>query len=347
VTESDNRPFWNGKPGHYEPWFLTMSDGRTGYWIRYALIAPTGAPSEGRLWFARFDREDPERTFGMNRGVPVDETDVRTEPFGVRIAGATLASGHARGSIEGNGRRVIWDIEWETGDETHRLLPNAFYRGGLAPTHPYSPNPHTRFRGTIRVDGERHDLHGVPGQQGHQYGSRHAELWAWAHCSAFEGTDAVLHGLVVQGKRGPLKTPFTSFVSLRWRGKWLRFAKASRTHDFVVGSWPIDVGDRGWHLSGRVEVDPSLVIQGRYLDPDGSERFCHNSEVASSELILFQRRRAGFEEVAVLRSDGTTAAEWAGRTPAPGEHRPHEPVDPPPVQSEVTAAVPVEGPGEH
>jgi hypothetical protein len=120
----------------------------------------------------------------------------------------------------------------------------------------------------------------------------------------------------------------------------MRFAKAARRQEFAAGSWPIDVEDRRHRLSGRVTVDPSLILKARYLDPDGSERFCHNSEVASAELILFERRRAGFEEIAVLRSDGTTAAEWAGRTPAPGMFRRHEPVDPPPFHSEVTTPAP-------
>ena len=61
----------------------------------------------------------------------------------------------------------------------------------------------------------------------------------------------------------------------------------------------------------------------RYADPDGTPRFCHNTEVASSRFVLFERRGAGWEEAAVLTSEGTTHAEWAGRTPAPGEFAQH------------------------
>ena len=343
MAERDNRPFWTGRPGQYEPWFLTVSDGRIGYWIRYTLHAPTGAPSEARLWFARFDRAEPDRTFALNRGFPIDQAAVRADPFGVRIAGSTLASGHARGSIEGRGHHVTWDIRWDTGGATHRLLPAGLHR--LAPTRPYCPNPDARFTGAVVVNGEQHDLEGASGQQGHQFGTRHADRWVWAHCNGFEGTDAVLHALVAQGRRGPVTTPFTSFVSLRWRGRWLRFAKASPVAELGLGRWPIDVGDRRWRLSGSVHADPRLIVQARYLDPDGSERFAHNSEVASTELILFERRRASYEEVAVLRSEGTTAAEWAGRTPAPGEFQQHIAADPPPVTSEITATVSSRTPG--
>jgi hypothetical protein len=340
MAESDNRPFWNGKPGRYEPWFLTMGDGRTGYWIRYTLHAPTGAPPEARLWFARFDRDRPERVFGINRGFPIDEAAVRPEPFGVRIGGATLASGHARGKLAGDGHDVSWDLRWETGGETHRLLPDALYRRGLAPTRPYCPNPDIRYTGTVTVDGERHELDGMPGQQGHQDGTRHAERWAWAHCAAFDEGDAVLHALVAQGKRGPFTLPFTTYVSVRWQGRWLRFSKTSRRRDFALGAWRIDVGDRRYRLSGRVQVRPELLLQTRYLDPDGSERWCHNSEVASARLVLFERRNEGFEEIALLESNGTTAAEWAGRTAAPGDFRRHVEVTLPEAEEGVAAVEP-------
>ncbi|MCA1727807.1 MAG: hypothetical protein LC722_09245, partial [Actinobacteria bacterium] len=74
----------------------------------------------------------------------------------------------------------------------------------------------------------------------------------------------------------------------------------------------------------------AYLVRARYEDPDGSARFCHNTEVASSRFVLFERsgRRAAFEEVAVLSSDGTTHAEWVGRTPAPVDMAEHLPADP-------------------
>jgi hypothetical protein len=63
------------------------------------------------------------------------------------------------------------------------------------------------------------------------------------------------------------------------------------------------------------------LIRARYEDPDGRARYCHNSEVASSRLALFERRAGGFEEVALLESRGTTHAEWAGLTPASAVER--------------------------
>ena len=324
AIERDNVPVWDGKPGHYEVWFLTLSDGKSAYWIRSTLHAPTGAPPEGRVWFARFDRDRPERILAMNRAWPMGEVQDRPDPFEVRIGDAEMASGRAAGRIEGDGHVVEWDLTWPTGDETLKLLPDAFYRGGLAPTKPFSPNPNTRFSVTVTVDGEAATLDEMPGQQGHLYGTRHAERWSWAHCTSFEGDDDVmLSALTAQGKRGPITTPFTTFVALRLNGRLIRLSKASRKRTSTLGAWRIDLGDRQFRLTGRIAADPELMVQARYLDPDGTPRWCHNSEVASSRLVLFERHSGGFEELASLSSVGTTHAEWGGRTPAPGEFAGH------------------------
>src|SRR5207302_6647970 len=125
--EQDNLPAWSGKPGRYEVWFLTMSDGRRGYWIRSTLHARDGRPGEARLWFARFDREDPQSTFGVNR--PFSLEDFRAEPggFEVHVGGSIMRSGHSQGAISGGGHDVSWILDFETGGETYRLLPDALY----------------------------------------------------------------------------------------------------------------------------------------------------------------------------------------------------------------------------
>jgi hypothetical protein len=327
MAEADNLPVWNGRPGRYEVWFLTMSDGAAGYWIRSTLLAPKAGPSEGRLWFARFDRQDPDGTFGLNRSFPLDGVSLPVSELEVRFGGAVLRSGHAEGSVSGGGHEVSWSLDWKTGGETYRLLPDRLYRGGLAPSKPYSPNVDTAFSGRITIDGRDLTVEDMPGQQGHLYGTKHAERWAWAHCGRFQESDAVLQVLTAQGRRGPVTTPFTTFAGLRRDGEWIRLSGLTRKRPFWLGGWRIDLSNKRYRLTGRVAGDPALLVQARYVDPDGTPRFCHNTEVASSRFVLFERRGGGYEEVAELTSEGTTHAEWAGRTPAPGEFVQHVAVD--------------------
>lgn len=322
VSEADNLPAWTGRPGAYEVWFLTLTDPGTGtgYWIRSSLTAPASGdrPIAG-VWFARFDRSDPGATFGVHR--TFREWTLGGAGFDVRIGEAEMASGRASGRLEGAGHEVRWDLGFTTGGPTYRLLPDRLSRTSLASTTPLSPNPRTTVDGTIAVDGRVEAVAGAPGQQGHLYGSRHAERWAWAQCGDFVDEEAVVHALTAQGRRGPFVTPFLTFVGLRWQGEWIRMARVRSRPDFALGTWRIDVSSRRHRLTGRVDAPVEALLRARYTDPTGEARHCHNSEIASSRLVLFERRARGWAEVAVLESSGTTHAEWAGRTPAPAVRR--------------------------
>jgi hypothetical protein len=111
-------------------------------------------------------------------------------------------------------------------------------------------------------------------------------------------------------------TPYITYVGVRWEGRWIRLAGVRRKPDFGLGSWRVDLESRRYRLTGRIEAPSIALLRARYEDPDGSARYCHNSEIASCRLALFERRAGGFDEVALLESRGTTHAEWAGLTPA-------------------------------
>lgn len=323
MTESDNRSRWDGRPGRYEVWFVTVSDpdGRSGYWVRYTIRSPIAGPAESRLWFARFDRDDPARTFGLNG--PPPGAPGRIEPGALPLlwGHATCEAGAARGALAGRGHHVRWDLGWETGQPTFRLLPPALDRPGLAPTRPSSPNPDARVSGRIEVDGEEVRLDRWPGQQGHLEGSRHAERWAWASCAAF-GDGYAVQALAAQTRRGPLVLPMLTFGGVRVGGRWVRL-RGGRGKSWTLGSWRISLRSRRFRLEGQVTADRRELLQARYLDPDDRPRWCHNSEVASSRFLLWERRAGSWRELAELASEGTTHAEWAGTTPAPGPYVRH------------------------
>ncbi len=295
MTERDNLPR-DLRRGGYEVWFLTVSHGPEGYWIRYTRRAPIAGPLERRVWFARFDGEEPHRTLGLNGPWS------RDDEFGTGRAGG--------------GHEVAWDLTFETGAPTFRLLPAALYRGGLTPTKTLSPNPDTRVSGTILVDGNEVTLEGAPGHQGHVYGTRHAERWAWAQCNAFAGGEGAFQAVSAQGRRGPVRTPYLTFAAVRLGDEWMRLAGWSRRRPWGLGRWPISLSSRGLRLEGEVRAAPEVMLRARYLDPDDTPRWCHNSEVASCRLLVSARRGGRWRAVAELTSQGTTHAEWGGRTPA-------------------------------
>ena len=289
---------------------------RPGVLIRSTRHWPRGRYGYAGAWFAQFDPVDPAQTFGIHRKAE-NSVDARDEFKLLDAEGTRMRSGHAEGSVAGDGHEARWSLEWPTGDPTYQLLPPALYRGPIAPTKPYSPNVDTLVSGTVTVDGQTIRITGAHGQQGHLYGSRHAERWAWAHCGDFDDEDAVVHALTAQGRRGPVLTPFLTVIGVRWQGRWIRLMKVSRRSDFrTIGRWTIDLGNQRYRLTGRIEAPIRSLLRARYEDLDGTPRFCHNSEIASSRLALFERKAGGFEEVVLLESRGTTHAEWTGQTPA-------------------------------
>jgi hypothetical protein len=329
VSERDNLPGWTGLPGMYEVWFLTLTDPTSGqgFWVRSTLHAPVSGEPMAGIWFARFDPADPAATFGLHETSP--RFDVSKDRFEVTVGGldapggyAHMASGVAEGVVRGGGHEAAWDLRFPADlSDTYRLLPAAMYRGTLSPTTPFAPNVDIRVSGTVTVDGLEVRLERAPGQQGHLFGTRHAERWAWAHCVSFVDEDAAFVALTAQGRRGPVRTPYVTSAGIRWQGTWIRLSAVSRRRPFGLGTWHLDLSNRRYRLTGRVEAPPLALIRARYEDPDGRPRWCHNSEVASSRLALFEKGPGGYEEVAVLESRGTTHAEWAGLTPAAAVER--------------------------
>ena len=321
----DDVPRWDGSRGRYEVWFLTTSapTGERGFWIRYTVHAPIAGPPEARLWFARFDRASPERTFGVNVDVPLVRLAGSEHGYEVRIGEGILEPERARGLIGGRGHTVRWDLHLAATGEPYRLLPDAMYRERVLPTMPFTPRPDVRFSGEIEVDGEREVLDGYRGQQGHVYGRRHAERWAWAACSAFGG-DVALQALSAQARRGPVLTPFMSFVGVRLDGTWIRMRAVSRRRRWGLGWWDVAAEGRTHRVEGRVRAPAETMLRTRYRDPDETPRWCHNSEVASSSFRIWERGAAGWRQVGEVSSEGTTHAEWAGRTPAPQVEREHQ-----------------------
>ena len=78
MPPSPNAFRWNGDPGHYEVYYLTLTERDTGVgvWIRYTMLAPLpgadGAPTAS-LWFLAMDpRRDGSGTTGRKVTYPID-----------------------------------------------------------------------------------------------------------------------------------------------------------------------------------------------------------------------------------------------------------------------------------
>jgi len=318
MAERDNLPRWDAGAGGYEGWYLTVNDrvsGR-GLWIRMGLAGARRAEPAAEIVAAHFHPSDPGRTFGVRSMHPSPDFTLGGPGHDFRAGTSEIGPGFVRGSAHGGGHALRWELSFETGEPTYALLADGVAPGRLGGVAALVPNVDTAVAGRVAADGEEFDLQDARGQQGHVFGARLGERWAWAHCGPFEEGDTIVEAVSGQLRRGPLLTPHLTAIGVRWHGRWIRLVGLAVRRSFSMGQWRIDVSDRQWRLTGRIEAPALALVQARLDGPDGVPRYCHHSDVGSCRLTLFERRAGGFDEVAVLQSKGTVQAEWVGRTPS-------------------------------
>ena len=323
MAERDNLPRWDPRVGGNEAWYLTVTDPTSGqgFWVRMGLAGRRGDAPAGEVVAARFHPTDPERTFGVRSTHPSPDFTLGGPDRYLRTGDSEIGPGFVRGAAAGAGHRLAWDLSFAKDEPTYTLLPEAAGRGPLGAVAVAVPNVDTVVTGSVTADGQTLDVASGRGQQGHVFGRGHPERWVWAHCGGFEDGDAVVEAVTGQVRRGPFLTPFFTSIGVRWEGRWIRLVRLAGLRDFSMGSWRIDVTDRRYRMTGRIEAPIPALVQARLEGPDGVPRYCHHTDIGSCRLALFERRTGGFDQIAMLEGKGIVQAEWAGRTPSSAVER--------------------------
>lgn len=341
MTEIANHRHWAAdQRGVYEVWYTTWNHPGTdqGFWLRFITEAPTpgsgGAPPygeapRGELWFARFDPARPDRTFGIHKRFRADLVASSTAPFRVTIAGCELAHDHSFGELSGGGHDVRWDLRWQPAPRALRQLPDVMYaRGGLGETTVLSPNPRVPLSGTLLVDGEELVFDRAIAGQTHLWGKKHAYSWTWGRCAELPGApDGVLELLGVRLQRRGLTLPPLTLIALDLDGEQLRWNQF-RHVALNRGSWGTGrVAFSAWSPTARIEGEltcaPEHMINAPYLDPDGTQVFCANTEIGDARLTVWKRSGTRWREHRRLHARRRAHFEVGGRVRDPAVARPH------------------------
>lgn len=324
----ENRMRWDRRArGFMEVWYATLHHRRTGAgaWFRYTITSPKSSsdPAFCELWAFYFDPEG-KRSFSGKQRFSIDRlaSDIgRDDGALVRIGDAWLSENHLEGQVRSGDRTLAWSLDFEPQERCFQHLPSQIRdRVARRASTICSPNLSVPFHGAIELDGETLELEGEPGSQSHRWGRAHARAWAWSHCSVFDdGMPAVFEGLAAVPQLGPLPSPTVTFLYLEYEGESLAFnelRQALRARSrFELPTWAFTATNELWKIAGAARVRLDRTVQVSYEDPDGSSRFCANSEVGDLAVELYKRDSGLWRHHASLTATGSAAAEFGGREP--------------------------------
>jgi hypothetical protein len=331
MTAHANALRWSGDPGHYEVYYVTLTDRETGVglWIRYTMLAPlpgaNGAPTAA-LWFLAMDpRPEGWGTVARKATLPIDRLHAGAAPFELQIGDATLTDRGMAGSFED----VAWELSWVPSGHPYEHVHPVLQRARVAKTVLTLPHADLHIDGWVQLAGKRLELHSTPGGQAHLWGSKHASSWAWVHCNDFSTLDGkpcdgdFVDGVsVIVPRFGREVGPSTPFVG-RIDGEDFRSISPLRVltnpSTFALTGWRFEAVGGSRKLSGEVDADRSQLAGVTYHDPDGELAYCYNSETATMRLHVYERARqvGGWAHRRTLVADGRAHFEYAQRTPVP------------------------------
>jgi hypothetical protein len=318
---------WQGQAGHYEVYYLTATDPRTGVgiWIRYTMLAPlhgVGEPATCSLWFSAMDPNE-RSTIARKASYPIDGMRASSDPFELRIHDALLSDERMHGEFED----VAWDLSWTPAQRAYEHVHPVLARLGVAKTVLVLAHADLSIDGSVTIAGARLELSAVPGGQAHLWGSKHAGAWVWAHCNDLRTVDgepvpdSFVDGVsVIVPRFGRQVGPNTPVVG-RLHGS--DFISTSPTRvianhsTFALTGWRFEAFDGGRKLVGEVDSYRDQIVGVTYRDPDGDPAYCYNSETATMRLHVYERARqvGGWRLRETFVSHGRTHFEYGQRSP--------------------------------
>lgn len=299
---------WNGRPGHYEAYYLTTTHPATGtgLWIRHTMLAPSDPadPPTESLWFMATWPDRP----ALARKHTAPHVEAHTGPSGMRGAIGDTA----------------WDLAWEPRPRGPYRHVHPLLRRGIATTILELPNADVALRGTVTLPGgETLALDGAHGGQAHLWGTKHSRRWTWAHCGDFEGeADTFLDGVSVFVERfGREVGPSTPVVGRLLGDDFVStspLAVLRAPSAFGLTSWAFAARTRARRVRVQVDAPRAGMVGVTYADPDGEPAYCYNSETASMRVVVEDRSGRAWRHRATLRSRGCAHFEYGTRQPVPG-----------------------------
>ena len=241
----------------------------------------------------------------------------------VRIGDAWLSESHLEGELsDEDGKTLTWSLDFTPAPATYQHIPPALRkRVEKRVSVVCSPNLSVPFTGTVSTDSHTLSFSGERGCQSHRWGRRHSQTWAWAHCSSFESGDALFEGVAARTRFGPFPSPTITLLYLENAGEKLVFTEpkwALRARSrYEMPTWAFTAHNDAWRIAGAARSGIDRLVQVRYEDPDGSERYCANSEISDLAIEIYGKTSLGWKHARSLTALRNAHLEFGREVPYP------------------------------
>lgn len=277
---------------HVESYFLKLNEpgGRRALWLKATILAGRDRAPEAESWAIAFDREAGH--VAAKRVIPFADAKFSGDRLDVRVAELELETGRTRGSVVKGKDRIEWDLEFDASGQPLVPFPlERMYTGPFPSQKMVTPHADTRFSGTYRVNGAEVRVDGWRGMQGHNWGKRHTELYAWGHVNQWDNAeDLVLEGATGRIKLGPVLAPPMTLVCVWHQGKKYDFNQVKtllrNKGTITTRSWRFEARSAEAHVHGELAADTDEMVGLHYENPNGEMTHCLNSKIAWGLLVL-------------------------------------------------------------
>ncbi len=287
-----------GRPGHVESFFLKLNDpdGRRALWLKATILERHGGDVVAEAWAIAFDREGGH--VGVKDSVPHSQASFGVVGLDAHVCNLHLSSGRVTGSVGEGDARISFDLRFTMASPPLVPFPSErMYVTRLPSTKLVSPHPDSRFTGTYTAKGETVEVNAWRGMEGHNWGTRHTELYAWCHVNQWLGNDDLLfEGFTGRVKVGPVLAPPVTLLCVWHRGVRYHFNDPvtlvrARGHITDLRKWRFHAKNQLAEVSGEMFAETTDFAGLAYENPDGSITNCLNSKIARGRLRLSVKGR--------------------------------------------------------
>lgn len=300
--------------GHVESYFLKANEpnGERALWVKATIfcssVEPDRAVAEG--WAIAFDkRSGKAKNIAVKHTLPYSSAsfgasglDVGwafTPPSASREERMEIRPGKTSGFISRREQSIDWSLSFAGEASPFVPFPHpSMYTGRFPKSKTLTPYPDLVMNGEVVVSGERWEISGWRGMQGHNWGVGHADLYAWCHVNAWEGDteELVVEALSGRVRVGPVLTPVLTLVCARYRGVtylWNGPLELVRNHgDIGLRHYSFSAENGFARIEGSFESTTDDMVGLYYPNPEGPMTYCLNSKLSRANVRLSVRGRA-------------------------------------------------------